>query len=171
MNLMKAAAITTIVCGIAWSSIEVRAQDATAREMRDRAEIEALMWRYVRALDTMDADAYAAAYTADGQFKAGTSVTKGRDALRKMVAGMADDRKAAAAKGETRPPMYHVTTNSHVSFMDANHARIDAYYMTVFGASGQSSQPRIAAAGRIVDLLVRIDGKWLIQSRDVSPRD
>ena len=36
----------------------------------DRAEIEDLMWRYTRALDTNDAAAYAATYTADGQFSA-----------------------------------------------------------------------------------------------------
>ena len=29
------------------------------REVRDRAEIDDLMWRYARALDTNDADAYA----------------------------------------------------------------------------------------------------------------
>jgi hypothetical protein len=29
----------------------------------------------------------------------------------------------------------------------------------------------VAAAGRSVDLLVRQNGKWLIESRDVAPRD
>jgi len=33
------------------------------RETRDRADIEDLMWRYTRALDTSDGDAYAATYT------------------------------------------------------------------------------------------------------------
>ena len=43
-----------------------KSDDQVLREVRDRAEIEDLMWRYTRALDTTDADAYAAAYTADG---------------------------------------------------------------------------------------------------------
>ena len=51
------------------------------REMRDRADIEDLMWRYTRALDTSDGDAYAATYTTDGQFGAGANPTKGREAL------------------------------------------------------------------------------------------
>jgi hypothetical protein len=67
--------------------------------------------------------------------------------------------------------MYHVITNSHVSFADATHARIDAYWMTVFGAAGQNGAPRVAAAGRSVDQLVKVDGKWLIQNRNVSPQD
>src|SRR5205085_4011192 len=58
------------------------------REMRDRAQIEDLMWRYTRALDSNDADAYAATYTADGQFGAGANPTKGHDALRKMIADL-----------------------------------------------------------------------------------
>src|SRR5215207_6266530 len=43
------------------------------REVRDRADIEDLMWRYARALDTNDADAYASVYTPDGQFSAGAN--------------------------------------------------------------------------------------------------
>jgi hypothetical protein len=31
--------------------------------------------------------------------------------------------------------------------------------------------PRLAAAGRSVDLQVRQNGTWLIESRDVAPRD
>ena len=41
------------------------------QEMRDRLEIEDLMWRYARALDTNNADAYAAIYTPDGSFGTG----------------------------------------------------------------------------------------------------
>jgi hypothetical protein len=41
--------------------------------------------------------------------------------------------------------------------------------MTVFGAVGRGGQPRVAAAGHGVDLLVRINSKWLIKSRNVNP--
>ena len=36
------------------------AENVTEREVHDRAQIEKLMWQYVRALDTENADAYAA---------------------------------------------------------------------------------------------------------------
>ena len=171
MSLMKTFAAAVIVSTLALTAVQVGAQDNAAREGRDRAEIEALMWRYVRALDTTDAEAYAAVYTTDGQFGSGANATKGRAALTKMVAGMRDGRTAAAAKGETRPAMYHVITNPYLSFVDKDHARMEAYWMTVFGAAGQGTTPRVAAAGRSVDQLVRVDGKWLIQSRDVAPKD
>ena len=71
MKLMKTMVMITVVCAIGWASTQVGAQDNTAREVRDRAEIEALMWSYTRALDTLNPEAYAASYTPDGQFKAG----------------------------------------------------------------------------------------------------
>ena len=143
------------------------AQDSATRELRDRAEIEALMWRYVRALDTLNADAYAANFTADGQFGA----TKGREALKKMVSDLARGRADAAAKGEARPPMYHIITNPYIQFVDRDHAVYRAYWMTVFGAIGQNTPPRVAAAGRSIDHLVRVNGQWLIQSRNVAPNE
>ena len=174
MRLIKIAAVAVVVGALVWvsTSMQVGAEDNTVREARDRAEIEALMWLYARALDTSNADAYAAVYTPDGQFGSGANATKGRDALRKMIADGVERQKAAAAKGEPpRPPMYHMTMNSHLSFVDKDHARIEAYWQTVFGAAGQNTPPRVAAAGREVDKLVRVNGQWLIESRDVAPRD
>ena len=53
-------------------------EDNSARETRDRHEIEALMWKeYGRALDKGDGATYASTYTADGQFSAGANATKG----------------------------------------------------------------------------------------------
>ena len=142
------------------------------REMRDRIQIEELMWKYTRALDTSDADAYASAYTEDGQFSAGTNVTRGRDALRKMIADMRQRAADAQAKGEPRrPPMYHMTANERITFTDGDHARVEAYYITAFGAGGENAPLRVAAVGRSVDELVRVNGQWLIRTRNVAPQD
>jgi uncharacterized protein (TIGR02246 family) len=145
--------------------------DMSAREARDRAEIQGLMWRYVRALDSLDAEGYAAVYTPDGQFGTGERAEKGRDALRKMVTGLRKSREEREAKGEKSAPMYHVITNSHLEFTDKDHARYYAYWMTMFGPADKDSQPRVAAVGRSIDELVRLDGKWLIKTRDVAPKD
>jgi len=133
--------------------------------LEDRAAIEALMWRYARALDTFDADAYAAVYTEDGEFKAGGTATKGREALRQMILNLKQNRN------ESSPPMYHMTTDSYIEFIDENTARHHSYWLTVFGAAGQGQAPRVAAAGRGVDELVRVNGQWLIKSRNVAPQD
>lgn len=131
------------------------------REAADRAEIRALMWRYVRALDTRDPEAYAAVYTPDGQFGTGANAVKGRAALSAMIEGMREN-----ASG---PAMYHVITNDHIEFPSADRARYHSYWMTVFAAAEDGGTPRVAAVGRGVDELVRVDGEWLIRSRNVAP--
>jgi hypothetical protein len=73
-------------------------QDNSAREAKDRPEIEALMWHYARALDTGDGAAYAATYTVDGQFGSGANATKGREALKKLGDTLKDQQATAKAK-------------------------------------------------------------------------
>ncbi|MFO1399660.1 MAG: nuclear transport factor 2 family protein [Steroidobacteraceae bacterium] len=151
---------------------DARRDGDVVRELRDRNAIEALMWRYVRALDALDPDAYAATYTADGRFIAGAMTAAGSDALKKIIADYRQARTDRLARGEpATPPMHHVITNTHIVFADRDHARQDAYWMTVFEGQGEATPPRVAAAGRSVDELVRIDGHWLIRTRDVTPRD
>ena len=142
------------------------------REAQERAQIETLMWKYVRALDAENAEAYAAVYTPDGQFGTGATATKGREALKKMVSDLRQRTAENEAKTkEKRPAMYHVVTNSSIEFVDKDHARFNAYWMTVFASGGANVPARVAAAGREVDELVRLNGQWLIKVRDVAPKD
>src|SRR5215510_15836945 len=150
MSRIRIGIAMAIVCLMAFTlaSITVVAQDNSARE-KDRAEIEELMWRYTRALDTGDGTAYAATYTVDGQFVAGANATKGREALKKMVDALKEQEAAAKAKGEpARPPLYHMEANTWIEFIDKDHARYHAYYLTVTGAGGPNVPPRVADAGR-----------------------
>jgi 3-phenylpropionate/cinnamic acid dioxygenase small subunit len=148
------------------------ANDNSMREMQDRTEINDLMWNYVRALDTLNEDAYAAVYTEDGQFGTGPNASKGREALKKIVADVRKGRTEREAKGEPKsPPMYHVVANSMIKFADRDHAQVHAYWMTMFAAAGAETPARVAAAGRSIDEVVRVKGKWLIKSRNVAPQD
>src|SRR5688572_32188681 len=172
MRKIRIGLAIAVVCAVACASTVVFGQDNSAREAKDRAEIEALMWRYTRALDTGDGAAYAATYTVDGQFGSGANATKGREALKKMVDAGREQQAAAKAKGEpARPPMYHMEANTWIEFIDKDHARYHAYYLTVSGAAGANAPPRIVAAGRSVNHLERVNGKWLIKLRDVAPQN
>jgi hypothetical protein len=145
------------------------AADTEAQQLRDRAAIDQLMWRYVRALDTLDPEAYAAVYTEDGEFGTGPGATKGSAALNKMIAGLKTSQAERKEKGEAIGPMYHVLTNHTLEFVGSDQARYNGYWMTVFGPADRNGQARVAAVGREVDLLVRVNGKWLIKSRNVAP--
>jgi hypothetical protein len=137
-----------------------------AEEAADRAAIEALMWRYVRALDSLD--------TADGSFGSGQNSEHGSAELKKMITDLKKNRADREAKGEpATPAMYHVIYNHTITFTDRDHARYDAYWSTMFAGTGtgaSATPPRVAAVGRSVDMLVKQNGQWLIQSRDVAPK-
>jgi hypothetical protein len=164
-NLSTAAAIAAML--VIAAPLAAAAQPDAGREARDRAEIEALMWNYNRALDSLNADAYVAVYTPDGAFGA----TKGHDALYKMVADLKKANADREAKGEKPGAMFHMETNQHLEFVDRDHARLQYYWQTAFAAPAPGQPARIAAVGRGVDDLVRVKGKWLIQNRNVAPKD
>jgi SnoaL-like domain len=164
-------AVVVVLC-LALLAYRARAgSNDTQREAQDRQQIEKLMWQYTRSLDSLNADAYAATYTPDGQFGSGTTSVKGSDALKKMISDLRQRNADSEAKGEKRPPMYHMEMNTYIEFVDKDHARVEGYWQTVFGAQGPSVPVRVAAAGREVNDLVRVNGQWLIQSRDVAPKD
>ena len=133
---------------------------------QDRVEIEQLMWNYIHALDSGNAEAYAALFTPDGQFGRGSTAIKGREALKKMVSDARQKLDAEKKSGKERPRMYHVVTNPWIEFIDKDHARYHAYWMGVFASGGP-----ITSAGREVNELVRLKGQWLISVRDVNPQD
>jgi SnoaL-like domain len=172
MTNRRSTAFAALVLVLSLGSWAFAAESDVIREAQDRADIEQLMWRYVRALDTYNAEAYAAAFAPDGQFGAGANATKGREALKKMITDLHQRQADNTAKTGVKPaPMYHVLTNSYVEFIDKDHARPQAYWMTVFGSAGENAPTRVAAAGREVDELVRLNGHWLIRLRDVAPKD
>ena len=144
----------------------VSAQDRS----EDREAINALMWRYARALDKFDPDAYVAVYTEDGQFGSSSTATKGREALWQMIEDLRAGREARAREGNPAAPMYHMNTDVWIEFIDDTHALHHSYWLTVNGAGG-GDPARVVAAGRGVDHLVKVDGRWLIQMRDVAPPD
>ena len=167
MKMLRACALTAIAATMLslGASVALRGEDNTVRETRDRHEIEALMWKYTRALDKGDGATYASTYTMDGQFGTGERATKGREALSKLVV------RQPAAGEPPRPPLYHMELNPWIEFVDNDHARYHAYYLTDSGALGRDTPPRIVAAGQSLDAMERVKGKWLLTTRDVSAKD
>jgi hypothetical protein len=137
------------------------------QQTRDREEISALMWAYVRALDTLNEEAYVKVFTPDGAF----GQTKGAEALRKMIVDLKKSRAEREAKGDKPTAMYHIDTNEHVEFITPDHARVHYYWMTVFAGAERGQPARTAAVGHGVDDVVRVNGKWLIKSRNVAAPD
>jgi uncharacterized protein (TIGR02246 family) len=127
---------------------------AHAQSAADREAIHELMWRYARAFETHDADAYVSLFAEDGRFGS----TQGHDALRTMLENLKESRADS-------PREYLLMTDARIEFIDETHARHHHYWMTVFEPAEQGASPNVSGVGRGVDDLVKIDGEWLIQTR------
>jgi 3-phenylpropionate/cinnamic acid dioxygenase small subunit len=164
-KVMAAGLAVALACAAPGAAV---APDADViREAQDRAQITQLMWNYARAIDTFNEDAYVAVFTPDGAFGA----TKGRDALRKMVVDLKKTRAEREAKSGPQPAMHHAESNQYIEFVDRDHARVHYYWMTLFGAGPQPPAPTLAAVGNGLDDVVRVEGKWLIKSRQVVAKE
>lgn len=140
------------------------------REAKDRADIEVLIWRYVQALDNVDVDAYPTFFTEDGSICCEHNHTyRGRAEIRTLLQEVKDSRDKARARGETVPKIYHPIFNSHIEFRDKDHAHIDSYWFTALAEQPPNGAPKITLVGRCEDEVVRVNGKWLIKSRNVFP--
>lgn len=148
-----------------------RAADANViREAKDRADIDVLIWRYVQALDNIDVEAYPTYFTEDGTICCEHNHTfKGRVEIKTLLQAVKDQQDAARAKGEVVPKLYHPIFNSHIEFRSKDHAHIDSYWFTALAEQPPNGAPKITLVGRCADEVVRVNGKWLIQSRNVFP--
>ena len=154
-------AVVSMFVGAAASGAE-DAQSAL-QKLLDRAEIEELVTRYVTALDTLDADAYEGVFTEDGEYDVTGNVYRGRAAIRKIVTDLQASRARNDAAGTPSPRLYHVMSNSSIEILDASNARHQSYAQTVRLAD--NGQFAAGFMGRYEDVLVKIDGRWLIKSR------
>src|SRR5215470_13194139 len=74
----------------------------------DRIAVEDVMARYVWAVDSFDADGYAAVFTEDAVIDSNGSLSKGRAEIRGIVTGLMQRRDANKAKGLPPSNLYHM---------------------------------------------------------------
>lgn len=132
----------------------------------DRIAVEDVMARYVWAVDSFDADGYVAVFTEDAVIDSNGSISKGHDAIRKVVTGLIQRRDANKAKGVPAGNLYHVISNVRITFPKPGEAVHYSYWQTV--RRDTDGKMTAAAMGRSEDHLVKRDGKWLIQFRKLT---
>ena len=132
----------------------------------DRIAVEDVMARYVWAVDSFDADGYVAVFTGDAVIDSNGSISKGHDAIRKVVTGLIERRDANKAKGIPAGNLYHVISNVRITFPKPGEAVHHSYWQTV--RRDTDGKMTAAAMGRSEDHLVKRNGKWLIQFRKLT---
>jgi len=126
----------------------------------DRLEIRDLVARYDRAIDSGNAEAWAACFTEDGSWDGGIRVD-GREALLAFARSLPTDAAFAALRGAR-----HFVANHLVEETGPDEARLLCDNLML--------QPREGGVAAILaadydDRLRRVDGRWLFSSRHTRP--
>ena len=132
----------------------------------DRIAVEDVMARYVWAVDSLDPEGYVAVFTEDAMIDSNGSVSKGYEAIRKIVTNLIQRRDDNKAKGLPTSNLYHVISNVRITFPKPGEALHQSYWQTV--RRDKDGAMAAAAMGRSEDRLVKRNGKWLIQSRKLT---
>jgi len=132
----------------------------------DRTAVEDVMARYVWAVDSFDADGYAAVFTEDAVIDSNGTISKGRDAIRGIVTGLIKRRDDNKAKGLPAANLYHMVSNVRITFPKPGEALHQSYWQTIRRAD--DGRMIAAAMGRSEDRLVKRNGQWLIQTRKLT---
>jgi uncharacterized protein (TIGR02246 family) len=132
----------------------------------DRVAVEDVMARYVWAVDSLDPDGYVAVFTEDAVIDSNGSISKGHEAIRKIVTSLIQRRDDNKAKGLPPSNLYHVISSVRITFPAPGEAVHQSYWQTV--RRDKDGKMIAAAMGRSEDRLVKRNGTWLIQSRKLT---
>ena len=131
----------------------------------DRLQILELYARYCWALDTGDTDAYVALFTEDAEATEetrdrGLEVRKGRDEIRKLV-----------LKFHQRPGFPgHQHQMAQFVFEADPQGRADHWVVRSYAwatINHPPAPPHLHWCGHIRDVIAKVDGQWLIRSKDI----
>src|SRR4030095_12850178 len=132
----------------------------------DRIAVEDVMARYVWAVDSLDADGYVAVFTEDAVIDSNGTISKGHAAIRKIVTDLIKRRDDSKAQGSPTATLYHMISNVRITFPKADEAVHQSYWQTV--RRDKDGRMIAAAMGRSEDHLVKRNGKWLSQFREMN---
>ena len=132
----------------------------------DRAEIEDLMARYLFAIDYNDWDAYVGTFAPDGELEFASGTSKGRPAIRAMVAKFAEGIGRFYHTEDGKPAkLRHVILESVVR-VEGSHAWGRSLWMEMANHGPQDTM-KMGTYGIYEDELKKVDGQWLFAKRRV----
>jgi 16S rRNA G1207 methylase RsmC len=141
-------------------------ESPTARAA-DREAVEAALARYTHGLDRLDDRLYTSSFAPDGVLVIAGTSRQGHDALRKVIADEAALRQASKARGESPRTLFHLESNSRITFPEPDRAEHEAYWITISRTTDTPDGMQVLGVGTSTDELRRIDGHWLITRREI----
>lgn len=131
----------------------------------DRLQILDLYARYCWALDTGDTDAYVALFTEDAEATEetrdrGLEVRKGRDEIRKLVLKFHQRPEFPGHQHQMAQFVFEADPQGR-----ANHWVVRSYAWATI--NHPPAPPHLHWCGHIRDVIAKVDGQWLIRSKDI----
>jgi hypothetical protein len=132
----------------------------------DRAQIEDLMARYLFAIDYDDWDSYVETFAPDGELEFASGTSKGRPAIRAMVAKFAEGIGRFYHTEDGKPAkLRHVILQSVVR-VEGDHAWARSLWLEMANHGPQDTM-KMGTYGVYEDELKKVDGQWLFAKRRV----
>lgn len=140
------------------------ADAAPASRAEDTVAIQQLIVKYAHAYDSLDVEGYVGVFADDAVFKFTGNQLNGKEDIRKFITS-AKQRKDSAPATDKPVRTYHSITNTLIEFKSATEAHHRSYWQMLSGPAG--GPITVSNVGYYDDIVVKRNGKWLIQSRNI----
>lgn len=135
----------------------------TEARAADTVAIQQLIVRYAHAYDSLDVEGYVGVFAEDAVFSFTGNALNGRGEIRKFITD-AKQRRESAPAADPATKTYHSITNTLVEFDSDTQAHQRSYWQVLTGPAGG---PFTSNVGYYDDVVVKQNGEWLIQSRNI----
>jgi hypothetical protein len=160
-----AGAALLMIAGLASNALAAQPKYAKTYA-EDRAEIEDLMARYLFAIDYNDWDSYVETFAPDGELEFASGTSKGRPAIRAMVAKFAEGIGKFYHTEDGKPAkLRHVILQSVVR-VEGKRAWARSLWLEMAN-HGPGDTMKMGTYGIYEDQLEKVDGQWLFAKRRV----
>ena len=133
---------------------------------QDRAEIEDLMSRYLFAIDYNDWDSYVETFAPDGELEFASGTSKGRPAIKAMVAKFAEGIGRFYHTEDGKPAkLRHVILQSVIR-VEGNRAWARSLWLEMAN-HGPGDTMKMGTYGIYEDELKKVGGQWMFAKRNV----
>jgi len=128
------------------------------QHVEDELAIQRVLVDYAATQDARDYDGYVALFAENGEWVNGTTVYKGREAIRKMLVSIYGEPPSDYVNNDS----YHITSNAEIN-IDGDRATAHSRYLLMM--RGANGQPVPMLGGRYEDEFIRDNGEWKILRR------
>ncbi len=138
------------------NAADIRAQDTVA--------IQQLVIKYAHVYDALDIEGYVSVFAEDAKFSFTGNTLNGHAEIRKFISD-ARKRSESAPVAAPATKSYHSLSNTMIEFESPTLAHHRSYWQVLSGPAGGPFT--VTNMGYYDDVVVKQNGQWLIQSRNI----